>query len=233
MLFQRSRGSNTMKTILRGSQWGDGFYGWQLNVWLFYGYDSSKITQSGTLEKFLRLKFLLGLTIKLYQFYAYSLIFFSRFNPIKTPLTDSTSKAQNNGRVTCMKDSYLYGQSKQFIFIEYTIFLLFLSIFFSVFISQQGWLEWLSKSHQNWVPRRHQSTGEWRHLSWRNQSTKQWIVSVRCVRIWFPGTGGRGKTGHERNLAQSILHTIPWHWKHLPWVTLRLWISFLCLGVNR
>ena len=49
----------------RGSQWGNGFYGWQLNVWLFYGYDSSKITQSGTLEKFLRLKFLLGLTIKL------------------------------------------------------------------------------------------------------------------------------------------------------------------------
>ena len=135
MLFQRSRGSNTMKTILRGSQWGDGFYGWQLNVWLFYGYDSPKITQSGTLEKFLRLKFLLGLTIKLYQFYAYSLIFFSRFNPIKTPLTDSTSKAQNNRRVTCMKDSYLYGQSKQFIFIEYTLFLLFLSIFFRIHFS--------------------------------------------------------------------------------------------------
>lgn len=92
------------------------------------------------MEKFLRLKFLLGLTIKLYKFYAYSLIFFSRFNPIKTPLTDSTSKAQNNGRVTCMKDSYLYGQSKQFIFIEYTLFLLFLSIFFPYsFLNKADW----------------------------------------------------------------------------------------------
>ena len=74
-----------MKTILRGSQWGDGFYGWQLNVSLFYGYDSPKLTQSGTLEKFLRLKFLLGLTIKLYQFYAYSLIFLAVLTPLRPP----------------------------------------------------------------------------------------------------------------------------------------------------
>ena len=41
--------------------------------------------RSGTLEKFLRLKFLLGLTIKLYQFYAYSLIFLAVLTPLRPP----------------------------------------------------------------------------------------------------------------------------------------------------
>ena len=29
---------NTVKPVLRGSQWGGGFYGYRLKFWLFYGY---------------------------------------------------------------------------------------------------------------------------------------------------------------------------------------------------